>query len=308
MLRYFAICMAMLPLSVDAQVVMEKDGVSVTVKDIDNYIETRLPENNKYQIMARSGFLKETIENIYAIRVLAKKSEANKRLNHELLDWTARMEKNRANMKAQMLDMAQQDLEKTSDWELRAKETYLAENKRFATPELIQASHILIKPIDRSDEEALILAEELRSKAIAGEDFTELAVKYSEDKSVGRNQGNLGEFGRGRMVKEFEEAAFALEKAGDISDVVKSQFGYHIIKLIKKTSASKQSFDEVKDGIIAELQAVQEKAFVERLVTNIRTEAASAIDEEQMDKLIVKYGNQLQEAGLLEKPVSTSEK
>lgn len=308
MLRYFAICMAILPLSVDAQVVMEKGGVSVTVKDIDNYIETRLPENNKYQIMARSGFLKETIENIYAIRVLAKRAEVNERLNHELLDWTARIEKHRASMKAQMLDMAKQDLEKTSDWEARAKETYLAEKERFATPELVQAAHILIKPIERSDEEALTLAKELRLKALAGKDFTELAVKYSEDKSVGRNRGNLGEFGRGRMVKEFEQAAFALEKAGDISDVVKSQFGYHVIKLLDKKPANKQPFDEVKDGIVAELQAAQEKAFIERLVTNMRTEAASSIDKEQMDKLIVKYGKQLEEAGLFDKPVVKPEK
>ncbi|GAA6150593.1 hypothetical protein NBRC116587_00120 [Pseudoteredinibacter isoporae] len=287
---------------------MEKDGISVTADDIDNYIETRLPEADKFRIMARPGFLKETIENIYSIRALSKEAKTNQRLNHDLLNWVALMEKDRANMKAQMLDLSQRDLDRTPDWEARAKETYLAENERFATPELIQAAHILIKPVERSHEEALVFAKELRSRAIAGENFTELAVENSEDKSVGRNQGNLGEFGRGRMVKEFEQAAFALEKVGDISDVVKSQFGYHVIKLLDKKPASKQPFDEVKGGIIAELQAVQEKAFIERLVTNMRTEAASSIDKEQMDKLIVKYGKQLEEAGLFDKPVVKPEK
>ena len=84
----------------------------------------------------------------------------------------------------------------------------------------IRASHILVE----KQSQALKVAEELK----AGGNFSELAKKYSTCPS-GKRGGDLGQFGRGQMVKEFEQVAFAL-KPGQVSDPVKTQFGYHIIK------------------------------------------------------------------------------
>lgn len=84
----------------------------------------------------------------------------------------------------------------------------------------IHCAHILV--------EKLSVAQELKTKLSKGESFANLAKQYSIDVSKKRG-GDLGLFGRGVMVKEFEKAAFALEK-GQVSDVVKTQFGYHIIK------------------------------------------------------------------------------
>lgn len=84
----------------------------------------------------------------------------------------------------------------------------------------IKASHILVE----KQSQALKLAEELK----AGASFSDLAKKYSTCPS-GKRGGDLGQFGRGQMAKEFEQAAFAL-KPGQVSDPVKTQFGYHIIK------------------------------------------------------------------------------
>ncbi len=84
----------------------------------------------------------------------------------------------------------------------------------------IHCSHILV--------EKLSLAQELKTKISKGESFANLAKQYSIDGSK-RRGGDLGFFGRGMMVPEFEKAAFALEK-GQVSDIVKTQFGYHIIK------------------------------------------------------------------------------
>ena len=84
----------------------------------------------------------------------------------------------------------------------------------------IHCAHILI--------EKLSVAQELRAKIAKGESFANLAKEYSIDGSKKRG-GDLGFFGRGMMVSEFEKAAFALQK-GQVSDVVKTQFGYHIIK------------------------------------------------------------------------------
>jgi parvulin-like peptidyl-prolyl isomerase len=84
----------------------------------------------------------------------------------------------------------------------------------------IHCAHILV--------EKLSVAQEIKTKLSSGESFSKLAQQYSIDVSKKRG-GDLGLFGRGAMVKEFEKAAFALEK-GQVSDIVKTQFGYHIIK------------------------------------------------------------------------------
>lgn len=119
-------------------------------------------------------------------------------------------------------------------------EAFYNEHKAdFQRPEMVNASHILID----SEEKAKEIVEEINS----GLSFEEAAMKYSSCPSKEKG-GNLGEFGRGQMVPEFEVAAFEMEE-GTISDPVKSQFGYHIIKLNEKTSESLSTFEEVKDEI-----------------------------------------------------------
>ena len=101
---------------------------------------------------------------------------------------------------------------------------------QYTTPEQLAASHILFRIEDKDEAAVRKQAEEVLKRARAGEDFAALAKQYSEDESNNTNGGSLGEFGRGTMVPEFEQAAFAL-KPGDISDLVKTSFGFHIIKV-----------------------------------------------------------------------------
>lgn len=89
------------------------------------------------------------------------------------------------------------------------------------------------EPVERTDAEALALAEELRQRILAGEDFAELAREYSDDTGSGAEGGDLDWFGRGAMVPPFEEAAFTLD-VGEISEPIKSQFGYHIIEVMER--------------------------------------------------------------------------
>ncbi len=86
------------------------------------------------------------------------------------------------------------------------------------------------------DAEALALANELRSRILAGEDFAALARAYSDDTGSGANGGDLGWFGKGRMVAPFEEAAFSLP-LNQVSEPVKTDFGYHLIEVLEKDPA-----------------------------------------------------------------------
>jgi peptidyl-prolyl cis-trans isomerase D len=128
-------------------------------------------------------------------------------------------------------------------------EKYYRENQQeFTTPEQVRASHILIKTEGRDDAAARAKAEELLKQARGGADFAALAKKNSEDEGSAKNGGDLDFFGRGRMAKEFEDAAFALQP-GQISDVVKSPFGYHIIKVVDHKPAVTKSLNDVRQQI-----------------------------------------------------------
>lgn len=118
--------------------------------------------------------------------------------------------------------------------------TYFEENKaQYGQAEQVQASHILV------EDEAT--AKEVKEKLDAGEDFADLAKEYSTDSSS-ESGGDLGYFGKGEMVAEFEEAAFSME-IGEISEPVKSEHGYHIIKVVDKKEAKDAVYEDVKDEV-----------------------------------------------------------
>ena len=146
----------------------------------------------------------------------------------------------------------------------------------FKVPETVRASHILVavpegaKPAEVADKEKK--AKDLAEKAKKGGDFAQLAKENSEDPGSKENGGDLNFFSRERMVPEFAEAAFKMNK-GDISDPVKTQFGFHVIKVTDKKDARTVPFDEVKEKINAYLKDAKHKSAVEELVTGLRAKA-----------------------------------
>src|SRR5262249_55186491 len=120
--------------------------------------------------------------------------------------------------------------------------------EQYTTPEQVRASHILLKTEGKDDAAVKAKAEELLKQARAGADFAELARKNSEDEGSAKNGGDLDYFGKGRMVPEFDAAVFAMQP-GQISDLVKTQYGYHIIKLVDKKPATTRSLAEVRQQL-----------------------------------------------------------
>ena len=140
------------------------------------------------------------------------------------------------------------------------KAFYQEHKDEYAQEEEVHARHILIKVAPgaspEDDGKAKDRANAVLARAKKGEDFATLAQEYSEGPS-GTRGGDLGYFGRGKMVKPFEEAAFRL-KVGEVSDPVRSSFGYHIILVEDRREAKRPSYEEVKDRVKDDL--VREKA------------------------------------------------
>lgn len=175
---------------------------------------------------------------------------------------------------------------KVPDLTAVAEERYRINPEEFRGPEQVRVSHVLVETKARSDEEALARAEEVRLKALeAGADFAVLAAEFSDDPSVKSNHGDLGFFARGRMVKPFEDAAFALEKPGDVSPVVKTPYGYHVIVLNEKRPARQMTFAEVKGRLIAQLTANYVETEKNRYAAAIASDKSIVLNTAALEKL-----------------------
>ncbi len=158
---------------------------------------------------------------------------------------------------------------------------YQQNQQLYSTPEQVRASHILFKTEGKDEAAVKKTAEQVLARAKAGEDFAALAKKYSEDDANKDKGGDLDYFGRGVMAKEFEDAAFSLQP-GQISDLVKTAFGYHIIKVTDKKAASTRSLDEVRPMLAEQIK--QEKA--EQQATSMADQIAKEIKQpSDLDKI-----------------------
>jgi parvulin-like peptidyl-prolyl isomerase len=179
--------------------------------------------------------------------------------------------------------MAQQAGKDVSVTEADLRQYYDAHKNEYET---VHARHILIRfqgsqvPVrpgekDLSDAEALAKAQEIRKKIQDGADFATLAKAESDDAGSGANSGGeLPAFKRGQMVQSFETAAFTM-KAGELSEPVKSQFGYHIILVI---SHDTKSFDEVRANLETQLKPDAGNKAVNKLIEDLQKSTPPVLD------------------------------
>lgn len=162
-------------------------------------------------------------------------------------------------------------VQKISIPESELKQYYDSHQEEFKTPEMVWARHILVRVASGASEEdkkkALEKAKDIVKKIQGGEEFEKLAGEFSDDQGTKSKGGDLGFFPRGRMVKTFEDAVFAL-KPGEVSDPLETQFGYHIIKAEEQKEPSIEPFDTAKGKINEKL-----------LQEQIRTKVTEFIDK-----------------------------
>lgn len=152
----------------------------------------------------------------------------------------------------------------------------------YVQEEAVHARHILIKVASdaspEDDQKAKDRAEAVLAKAKKGEDFAQLAKQHSEGPSSAQ-EGDLGYFGRGKMIKPFEDAAFTI-KVGEISGLVRTQFGYHIIKVEDKLEAKQLSYKEAEDQVKKDLTREKTIARYGEYIKGLREKATVTVNLE----------------------------
>ncbi len=231
----------------------KKEGIKVYKKEINAYVQKAIDQSGwdevKFeQVLEAQGMTLSDLKKLYGVSLVIEKL-----LNKSVLD---------------KIDISDEDIEQ-----------YYNDNHDLYkfNSDARKAEHILIRVGDgyHTDAEALELINDALSRIRDdGEDFNEVAVDVSEDPSVKTNKGDLGYFGPGAMVPEFDDVVFSMTDIGSISDPVKTDFGYHIIKLLDIAKEGEyMSLDNVKDQIKQLLLTEAKRDAVEAYITNLRNEA-----------------------------------
>jgi peptidyl-prolyl cis-trans isomerase C len=244
------------------QVIITVGDQKITAAQFDQIISS-LPA--QFQANARGPARKQFADNVVHVLVLAQEGKKRK------LDETAAYKIQTMFQNANMLAaLAYDQLGKDVHLDDAEVQKYFATHK--AEFERVHARHILIRaagsplPVragqkDLTDAEALAKAQEIRKKIEGGADFAALAREESDDTGSGSNGGDLGFFGHNQMVPPFEEAAFAM-KAGELSQPVKTPFGYHIIKVEERDA---KTLEDLKPEIEKRLRPEQAQKQMEEL-------------------------------------------
>lgn len=254
----------------EGQVVAEVNGSTITTGDFNRELKN-LPDYLKSMAATPQG-RKEMMDTMVIRELILQQAtkdgvDKSPELAEKLEDL-----KKRLIVEAFLKKKVETDA-KVSDDDL--KKFYEQNKDKFKTGEQIRASHILVKT--EKD------AKDILAQIKAGGKFEELAKKNSVDSSAAQG-GDLGWFGKGSMVPAFEKAALAL-KEGQVSDVVKSDFGYHIIKLTGKRPAGIRPFEEVKDQIKAAVMPSKQQEVFQKIKEELKKGAKINIKEDVLNTI-----------------------
>ncbi len=254
--------------AVKGDIVASWNGGALSTADLDSQLE-RLPPRMRAQI-ATPERKRQFVEQQALNEILL--AEGKKRGYETDPAIQEQVEALQKRLVIQKVMKEIQEAPTVSEEEVRA---HYEQNKDLYSTTQVRASHILVS----TEAKAREILEEVRKDP---ERFAELAKQHSTDPATKDRGGDLGFFGQGRMVPAFESAAFALKQVGDISDVVQTPFGYHIIKLTGRREGKIRPFEEVKDRIRVQLLSQRRRGHMDEELEKLKRAANLRIDEEAL--------------------------
>lgn len=256
------------------QAEIDKDKAAIREAAIEHCIATRLmlEEAEKQGIKASEEHIKDQLEKIAKSNGGMEEFEKRVKASGASLE----MVKAQIDFNFKLMTVEKNAVEKVPEaTEEDARKYYETHKNQFCEEEQVNALHILITPKSKSDEDKAAALEEIkaiRQRIVDGAEFIKEAELHSACPSGKQNGGSLGWFGRGMMVKEFEDAAFSM-KPGDLSDVIETQFGYHIISVYDREDARQLEFEEVKAEAVNAATSIAKEMERSRFIEELKSKA-----------------------------------
>lgn len=237
---------ALLPAWALAQPLMQAEGAEVTPDDI-RAVAQRMAEPSRFATLSKEGNVQRLAEEILLRRLLAQQAEKAALDQDVVVQAQLRQARERVLSDARLAAIEAAAHPGAEALARYASDLYRGDPGKYQGPEQWRASHILFMPSQGGNprERAQRVQDELR-KGIA---FEQLARHHSDDKGSAPLGGDLGWFGKGAMVKEFQAALEALKNPGEVSGLVETSFGVHLIKLEGHRKAGQRTFEEVREDI-----------------------------------------------------------
>jgi len=255
----------------DNRILAKVNGEVITVKDFNDRI-SKLPK--QYQDIVKSQ-KKNYLDDLIMEKLLYKEA-LKENIDKEKETQDIISEATKKIIIARLVEKEVEKKVRVSDEEV--KKYYDEHSEEFMLPERWRASHILVDTVDE--------ANAIKQNLAQGASFEELAKEKSKDPTRAAG-GDIGYFSKGQLVPEFEEECFKLE-TGEVGNVVKTQFGYHIIKLTDKKNPEVQPFDSVKDMVRRELERSKKKELLDKMMSDAKGSAKILINEKVLDEEIKK--------------------
>lgn len=291
-----SIALSSLAVADEDTVILKVGEVIVTEADLARYIYERINSGTPERTFASGTGVRQAAEQLLSLKHLGWEARQAGIKSTPQIEWELELQRERLLFR-ELVSLRVEEEYARVNWSSAAREEYAANPNRFRRGEEVHASHILIDTKKRSDAEAKELAERLLARAKSGEAFDQLALNYSDDPSAKSNGGDLGFFARRAMVKPFSDAAFKLDAQSPLSDLVKTEFGYHIIKFHEKREPGRRGFEEVEQHLINELKTRVPSRIREELTMLARSPVNATVNEEALKRLEQKYRESVSPGG-----------
>ncbi len=267
-------------------VVVRQNGVELTFAEIDARM-------NEIPAKDRDGFIDNPQRIESTLRQLLLIEQLSAQAREKGLDKDAKFIARRDLMEKRLLAemrMAQIESEAPkADGAALAAEAYLVDPKQFNQPESVTVRHILVSTQGRLEAEARAQAEKLRGELVAGKaSFEDMAKQFSEDRGSANRGGLIENIRTGMTEKPFEEAAFSLKQPGELSPIVQTPFGFHIIQLVSRQEAKPLSQDEVVKAYASKYEANARRRYRDDRVAEMQSAPLQA-DEARVASLRDRY-------------------
>lgn len=262
----------------------------------------KIPESSRLVFIRDGARVEQLVQSLLEIKMLKNDAIEKGLADDPLVNLAVAMAADKE--LAQLWSQRIPSLAPAADLEALAREDYLANPSRYDKSASVDITQILLGTETRSLAEAEKLAQDLKNQLNQNpEKFQKMVAEYSDDPAKITEFGQIKKVTRGQMVPAFEQAAFALQEAGEISEPVTTQFGVHLIRLDARHSAGVPKFEDVREEAIARQEQTLQEAFLRKYLSQLFSQPA-VIPEGAVEVMVKRhFGEDLEKAPVYSEPV-----